>query len=357
MRLKSSNPKFKTKIMKSIKHLPLFIAMAIFFLGANQNATAQDANAEAISTFNNAIELAENKDFDNAIGLFEEALQIAEQNDLADIKERVENQLPKVYASRASDAYSTYQSNKDVPSLNEAIRKFEEANEAAQRFGDDQIAERTRGVIPQLYYIKGVLHFRQQDLNASEEALNQAIQLNSNYAVAYYQKALVQKRKNRSNVDSYLQWIDRAIQVGEQVGDNTTVEKAKNNAVEELVYQGVQQADQRRFDSAISLLSRALDYDSSSPDAHYRLAEVYNKRSNWSRAIEHAQQALQFESGGVVDKAKIYFELGTAYQGSGQKTQACNAFEEAAHGEFRDPSLHKMEHELKCEGYASAGRR
>ena len=343
--------------MKSIKRLPLYVAMAFFLLGANQNAIAQDANAEAISTFNNAIELAENKDYDNAISLFEEALQIAEENDLSEIKERVENQLPKVYASRASAAYSEYQGNKDVASLNAAIRKFEEANEAANRFGDDQIVERTRGVIPQLYYIKGVLHFRQQNFDASDEALNQAIQLNSNYAIAYYQKALVQKRKNRSNIDSYLQWIDRAIQVAEQVGDNSTLERAQNNATEELVYQGVQQADQRRFDAAINLLNRALQYESSSADAHYRLAEVYNKRSNWNRATEHAQQALEFESGGVVDRAKIYFELGTAYQGSGQKTQACNAFEEAAHGEFRDPSLHKMEHELKCEGYASAGRR
>lgn len=343
--------------MKSIKRLPLYIAVAIFFLGVNKNANAQDANAEAISTFNNAIELAENKDYDNAIGLFEDALKIAEENDLSEIEERVKNQLPKVYASRASDAYSTYQSNKDVQSLNEAIRKFEEANEAANRFGDDQVAQRTTGVIPQLYYIKGVLHFRQQDLTASEEALNQAIELNSNYAVAYYQKALVQKRKDRSNVDSYLQWIDRAIQVGEQVGDDATVDRAEGNATEELIYQGVQQADQRRFDAAINLLNRSLQYNSSSADAHYRLSEVYNKRSNWNRAIEHAQQALQFESGGVVDKAKIYFELGTAYQGSGQKTQACDAFEDAAHGEFRDPSLHKMEHELKCEGYASAGRR
>lgn len=357
MRLTRSNPKFKTNIMKSIKRFPLYIAVAIIFLGINKNASAQDANAEAISTFNNAIELAENKDYDNAISHFEEALEIAEENDLSDIEERVKNQLPKVYASRASNAYSTYQSNKDVSSLNDAIRKFEEANEAANRFGDDRIAQRTNGVIPQLYYIKGVLHFRQQELDASEEALNQAIELNSNYAVAYYQKALVQKRKNRSNIDSYLQWIDRTIQVGEQVGDDDIVGKAKNNAVEELIYQGVQQADQRRFDAAINLLSRALDYDSSSPDAHYRLAEVYNNRSNWNRAIEHAQQALQYESGGVVDKAKIYFELGTAYQGSGQKTQACNAFEDAAHGEFRDPALHKMEHELKCEGYASAGRR
>lgn len=343
--------------MKSIKRLPLYIAVAIFFLGVNQNANGQDANAEAISTFNNAIELAENKDYDNAISLFEEALKIAENNDLTDIKDRVENQLPKVYASRASDAYSEYQGKKDVASLNAAIRKFEEANEAANRFGDDQVAQRTRGVIPQLYYIKGVLYYRQQDFNASEEALNQAIELNSNYAIAYYQKALVQKRKDRSNVDSFLQWIDRAIQVGEQVGDNSIVEKAKSNAAEELIYQGVQQADQRRFDAAINLINRALQYDSSSSDSHYRLAEVYNKRSNWGRALEHAQQALQFESGGVVDKAKIYFELGTAYQGSGQKTQACNAFEEAAHGEFRDPALHKMEHELKCEGYAAAGRR
>ncbi len=343
--------------MKPIKFLAAIITILVVSLGVTQFASGQDANAEAISLFNNALELAEAKDYTNAIALFKDALEIAEENDLEDIKERITTQLPRIYSSRASEAYSAYQNNRDVQSLNTAIQRFEEANQAAQRYGDTQIAERTRGVIPQLYYIRGVLQFRQDNLDASDESLNKALELNSNYAAAFYQKALVEKRRDRTNIDRYLQWIDRAIQIGEQTGDSRTVESAKKNAVEELIYQGVQHADNRRFDRAISLLNNALNYDSQSADAHYRLAEVYNKRSNWTRAIEHSRKALEFETGGVIDRAKIYFELGTAYQGNGQQTQACNAFEEAAHGEFRDPSLHKMEHELKCEGYATAGRR
>jgi len=343
--------------MKSIKSSTLLITFTALFLGASGVLYAQDADTEARNAFNSGIEAAEAKNYDQAISHFENALKIAEENGLDEIKERSTNQLPKIYSSRASEAWKKYQSNKSLEVLNEAISKFEDANEAANKYGDDQIAQRTRAAIPQLYYVRGSIQYSQGNYEAANESLDTAINLNSNYAVAYYQKALVAKKQNRSDTDRYLQWIDRAIQIAEQNGDNATINKASANAEEELIYQGVQQADQRRFDTAINLMNRALEYNPNSADAHYRLAEVYNKRSNWSKAIEHARQSLQFESGGVVDKAKIYFELGTAYQGNGQKNQACDAFENAAHGEFKDPALHKMEFELKCEGYASAGRR
>ncbi len=343
--------------MKSIKSSALLVALTTLLLGVTNVLQAQDPDTEARNAFNSGLEAAQAKNFDQAIAHFENALKIAEENGLDEIKEKSENQLPKIYSSRASAAYSGYQSNKSVASLNNAIEKFEEANEAANKYGDDQIAQRTRAAIPQLYYIRGVVQYSQGDYADANESLNTAINMNSNYAVAYYQKALVSKKENRANTEQYLQWIDRAIQVAEQNGDNALINKASENAEDELIYQGVQQADQKRYDAAINLVNQALEYNPSSADAHYRLAEIYNKRSNWSRAIEHARKALEFESGGVVDKAKIYFELGTAYQGNGQKNQACGAFEDAAHGEFKDPSLHKMEHELKCEGYASAGSR
>ena len=50
--------------------------------------------------------------------------------------------------------------------------------------------------------------------------LDRAIELNANYAVAYYQKAVVSKAMNPSDVDGFMQWYDRAIEVAQRVNDN-----------------------------------------------------------------------------------------------------------------------------------------
>ena len=56
----------------------------------------------------------------------------------------------------------------------------------------------------------------------------------------------------------------------------------------------------------------------------------------------------------MTEKAKIYFELGTAYKALGQQTgNACSAFENANYGEFSDPASHELEFVLECEGYSS----
>jgi hypothetical protein len=54
--------------------------------------------------------------------------------------------------------------------------------------------------------------------------------------------------------------------------------------------------------------------------------------------------------------AKIYFELGMAYKGLGQKENACSAFENARYGDFTDPANHELQFELKCEGHTPTGR-
>ena len=79
------------------------------------------------------------------------------------------------------------------------------------------------------------------------------------------------------------------------------------------------------------------------------MAEAHNKIQEWNQAIQYAEKGLNLETGGTTDQAKYYFELGNAYQGLGQKEQACNAFSNAAYGSFKSPAEHAMDYELECE--------
>lgn len=340
--------------MKSFQIL-LSISLAfVMTLGIVASSQAQDeARQEAVDLYNEGQELAGSNDYDNAISMFREALEIAQENEFDDIVELVTEQLPRVYQSRASSAYQTYQSERSIESANRALEYFEETEEVAQEFGNEEIAQRARGAVPQLHYVRAVLEYRQEDYESALESLDTAIEMNPNLPAAYYQKAVVLKKMNPEDIETALEWYDQAIEVAEQANDSRTLQNAKDGAQDELVYRANNLKEEREYGRAIELLNRAEQYDETSVDVHYRLAEVYNLRSNWDAALEHGNRALEYETGGVADKAKIYFELGTAYKGKGDKENSCSAFENATYGDFADPANHELQFELKCEGHVT----
>ena len=343
--------------MKSFKiFLSLFAVFAFTLIAADKSSAQDDARAQAVQLYNSAQEMAGQSDFDGAIDIFRDALEIARANNIDDIVELVQNNLPRVAQSKASNAYRTYQSERTKDSATRALRSFEQAKEIAEEFGNDQVAQQARGAIPQLYYLRSVLEFREENYDAALSDLDTAIDLNANYATAYYQKGVVLKALNPQDIEGALEWYDRAIEIAERVNDTRALNNARSGARDELIFRAVNLADERRFADAITLLNRVEKYDPRSATAHYRLAEIHNERGNWDLALQHATRALEFEAGGVTDKAKIYFEMGTAYKGKGDVNNACDAFENARYGDFTEPANHELQFELKCEGHTPTGR-
>jgi tetratricopeptide (TPR) repeat protein len=295
------------------------------------------------------------KIYEEEINFYKDALSVDREKELTEIVDRIEERLPKIYSTRASRAYQQYQSERSMGAIERAIEYFQESEEVAEEFGNDQVAQQARGAIPQLVYVRSVLHFRQENYEQSMDDLNRALELTPNYAVAEYQKAVVMKRMEPSNVEGWLAQYDRAIEVAQQTNNSETLENARENAAEELVFRAVNLSEERQFDRAIELLNMARNYDESAHNIPYRLAEIANKRANWSEAESYAREALELHNGGVADKAKIYFELGTALKGQGNPEAACSAFEDARYGDFTEPANHELQYELKCEGHSASG--
>jgi len=343
--------------MKSLKYTISTCLIFFMVFGLSKTTVAQDeARTEAIQLYNDAQELAGGNEFTGAIELYRDALQISRANNLTDITELIVERLPRVYQTRASNAYRDYQSQRTMQSLNRALDYFKASEQAAGEFNDTQVAQQAAGAIPQLYYIRSILHFRQDNLTNAMEDLDIAIEMNPNYAVAYYQKGIVQKQMTPNDVDAFMQWYDRAIEVAQNTNDTRTLNNARNGARDELIFRAVNLADERRFADAVALLNRVEEYDPNSYEANFRLAEIANLRGNWSNAETNARRALDLHTGGVADKAKIYFELGTALKGQGEFEAACSAFENARFGPFTGPANHELQFELKCEGHTQTGR-
>ncbi len=336
--------------MKDFIHSATKILFTLLLLvGFTTGAIAQD-RAAAVQAFNKALELAKADKYEEAINMYNQAITQAEQigEEGEDIVQRVKKQLPSIYYQLALQDYKSFQKQKSLSALESAIGSFTKASTMATEYDNKRMAQKADQIVTQLLYNKSILQFKSNNYNESLATLDQAIDRNPNYAKAYYQKGIVLKNQDSSGLEKAIAMFDKAIEVGQKNNDNQIVRKAREAARDELVYRGAKRIGNKKYSEAVSLLSRALNYDSESADAHYRLAEAYNKQAKSQQAIAHAEQALNFENGGKTAKAKIYFELATAQKHLGNKDAACSAYKNAAYGSFKSPSEHQMEYELKC---------
>ncbi|HBQ60986.1 MAG TPA: hypothetical protein DD671_15565 [Balneolaceae bacterium] len=343
--------------MKVLKQISLALVAALVAIPA-----LAQTQAEAITAFNKGYEEAQAGNYDAAIEAYQQALTIANQlgPEGEEIKGKAENQIPVVYFRKAAGVYQNFQKNRSIENLDATIEAFKEVVEVGNKFNDQRVVPRAKGNIPRLYYSKSVLLYGNDQLEAAMEAVDEAINRNSNYATAYYHKAKIIKKQGDTDgdgiidekIDEAMQWYDRAIQVAETVGDDDLAETATEAAHDELLAVGTRASESGDVEYAIEMLTRALNYNDESANVYYRLAEAHNKASNPEEAIDNANQALEYERGGRTDKAKIYFELGFAHQTLGNKSTACDAFTNALYGPFKSPAEHKMEFELKCDSTA-----
>lgn len=336
--------------MKLLKSSISVFLLGLFIFGLGQTAEAQDRK-EAVQTYNSAREMVQNGDYQKAIDQFKKAIEVGSQlgPQGQDIVERAKGKLPEVYRQMALDKYRAFKQNQTISNLDATIDGFQKTKDVAEEYDNSEISNQANGVINQLLYSKSIIQYKQQNYQDALATLDEVIKNDPNYSKAYYQKGIVLKKIKGTELERSIDLFDKAIEVGQKTNDSQIVSQARKAAHDELVYRGAKAIEEKNFSRAKELLNKALEYNSSSADAHYRLAQAYNKTQDWQQAAEHSEKALGFETGGRTDKAKIYFELGTAYQGLGQKDNACGAYNNAAYGNFKSPAEHQMEYELECE--------
>ncbi|MEX0680412.1 MAG: tetratricopeptide repeat protein [Balneolales bacterium] len=312
----------------------LIMAIAIDY---SQAQTREDA----IARFNEGFALF-NEEGDNlaAIAKFQEAVAIAEQvgPEADDIRNRAIGQIPRLAFMHGAQFIRER-------NLEEAIDAFEETIVLAEQYGDDQIASRARGNLPALYLNLGNQYYRDENNEAALENYEWAIQLNPSYVSAYYQIGLVHRRNN--DLEQALEYFDISIDLARQEGNQEHVERGQNAARDHLVFLASEEITEENYNRALELLNRASDFGESA-SMHYRFAEAYNFLGRHNEALSSAERALEMETGGRADEARIYFELGIANKGLENSTAACSAFENALVGDFQAPAEHEIEHELEC---------
>jgi len=333
--------------MRFLSKFLLVVGLIIATTVVAQQAEAQ-SKADVVKAFNAAFKLAQNGQNKEAIQKFEDCIQLANKvgKSAEDIKQKAQEQLPPLNYKLAADYYR----NKDIDG---AIQQFEKTYQVAQKYGNKQIAERSKMNVPKLYYYEGTTDYQKGDYNAALKAYDNAIQREPQYAKAFYQKGLcymkLDKGTDATHLDEALKMWDQAISIGTKVKDSGTVRRAKSAASSFLVYKGANANKAKKYDLGIKFLKRSLNYDNSNPNAYYRLAQAYNNKGEYRSAVSNGKLSLKYEKGGKTDKAKIWYEIGTAYKYLKEKSNACNAFQNAAYGNFKASADHQMKYEVKCD--------
>ena len=91
-----------------------------------------------------------------------------------------------------------------------------------------------------------------------------------------------------------------------------------------LLNLGKLQFTKKTFDGAIETLTKAVESDSTSADAHYFLGESYLQVKKGSKAVVHLNEAIRLDPLG---KAEAHLRLGILYRGAGMKDKAVVEFE------------------------------
>ena len=330
--------------MISIKKWATFV-FAIFFTSIASITFGQDYTYDdAADAFTQGTEYAEANDFESAIEKFTEAAEIA--STLGEQGEEVENRAKSQITTMSLRRLSLLANNRE---WEEAIAWVDRIEELDAQYGEGSAYERAYAGLPQFYFSWGNDLLREERNEEAIEMYEQAVELNANYTRAYYQLGLALRRVG--DLEGSLDALDRSMELAEQQGDQDDLSRARSQARDYLIYRGSEATSDERFADAEEHLTRALEYDAESARLHYRLAELYNVTERYQDALEHANIALDYETGGATDMARIYFEIGVAHQALGNEAEACDAFVNAAHGDYRSAAEHELEYELDCDNW------
>lgn len=144
------------------------------------------------------------------------------------------------------------------------------------------------------YYTNlGISKTNEQKFDEALDALDKAIELNSDYALAYFSKAIVFHNLNKLHAayENYTKAIEK---------NHKMTDAYFNRAQAVLAYE---KPDEKELKSALNDLEKAIELDEKFVDAYYYAAVVKKKLEDYKGAVKLLDKALEIEPDAVYSKA------------------------------------------------------
>lgn len=291
---------------------------------------------EAGEAFNKGRTDAQNKNFEAAINAYNNCIklcnEIGEEGD--GLKIQAESQLPSAYYNLAGSLFGEKK-------LDEAIKSYNQAIESSLEINNENLVEKSKNNIVKIHYSKGLALYKVKDYDNALTAFEEAIEADGSYFKAYYRKGLVYK--NQKNATAFKIAMDKVIELGPET-DNT-VKAAKTTVFRSFRNEAGKALQAGNFNKSIENIALALTYGAADAQTLYYATIAYNGLSQWQKAVDSGKKALEFKQN---SKSEVYFNLGKAYEGLGNNSQACSAYKNVIDGPNLAAAQHKVNTELKC---------
>jgi tetratricopeptide (TPR) repeat protein len=322
--------------LKKIKNIVAIVVMSAIF-GTSLNAQTR---GDVIKVYNEGAKSMQT-DLPSAIKAFEEVVSLSDQvgETANDLKQKAVQVLPGLYVKAASSALNEKKPPEEIISAARA------AVEAAGKYGSEPNKENAERILVQGYYNMGTDYFSKKEYDNALLAFDSLLQINPDYAFAYYNKALIYRTQN--DPDAFEGSIDSFLEKMNSANDTVRARQGSTLALEYFRAAGSQANQAENLDQALTLLEKAAKYGDDK-DLFYYFADVYNKQKNFNSGAEYAQRGLDLETGNAEAKAKFYYQLAVAQAGKGENANACASFKNAMYGPFAEASKAQRTN-LKCE--------
>ncbi len=320
--------------MKFFLKSALIIGLMIFGL----NVFAQSVD-EAGQKFNAANEQFKANAFSQAVTLYEEALKIAKKAgpDASDLQAKIEDQLVNAYFKNGITFYKRRQ-------FDQAIAQLRKTKALAKSIQNAKFVKLGTTYIARVYSTKGLVAIKKKDYANASNQFAEALKEKPDCVNALYGKVLV--ARGQGNMEEMMTLVNKLGSMGAtNARAAKTYAKAKNVAFKTLLSNGASELQKEHVSKALGYLKDAEKYHAGNSLLFYYEAIANVKLSKWSDAIAAANKAIALAKN---DKSDMYFTLGQAYQGKGDKTNACKAFKNVVKGPNVAAAKYQIKQVLKC---------
>lgn len=314
------------------------LAISVILLAFTNLSSAQTVK-EAVEAYNAGATMIK----ENPAGALEklyEALEISEELDYdgEETKVLAQSLIPMAHQQLAMIYYREKK-------MNDALEQLEKSRETAKEFGDQRTLQRVERTIPQLYNQMGSSKYRENLFEEAIENFKKALEINPNYPDPLLGIALSHEKSE--NYEQMLDYLKQTLDVSISINDRKKAEDATNKAVGYLFKNGDAAQKNKDFKTAIELFTKALEFDKTDGSIYFLLAINHGELKEWDKVVDYCNLALE-NPNEQIEKAGIYYQLGTAYQNLGKKNEACEAFSNTLSSAYSAAAEYQMKEVLKC---------
>ena len=279
----------------------------------------------------------ENKEYDEAINIFNKALEMTNKMYLTNEMEEEINRIKGlVYQAELKDLVDRGDLSEELQKFEKELEKLNKKMDYAKTIGDPtrkfQEMEEIKKSIDEVFYSKIKLLVEQGVQLADSRNFEDSFK-NFEAAITINESIKSPEFKNRIAIkyEYKLKLIDKAqLEIDKQnydvaINDCTKAIELDSTFIEAYYYIGIANNDKREYDAAIGYFKKSIDLHSNYAKSWNHMGFSYEKLGQFDKAMDSYIKAVDFEP----NYALAYYNLANAYKHQKQFDNAINSYKKA----------------------------